>query len=356
MADVTPADLADAGHLLVIASTWGEGDPPERAVPFYSGADGRGRAAPRGAALCRAGARRFELRQLLRGRQADRRAPRGAGRRADRAAHRLRPRLRGTGGRLDRALARGAAQGRRTRAAGRGRRARRDHPRRLRDARGLGLVEGEPVRRRDHRARQPQRQVLGQADDPPRARPRGLRPRLRARRLPRHRQRERSLDGRGRAPGRGPRGRRRARGAARDRARHHGALAAGDGGLRQGQPGDRRSPSCSRATAGAPGSRAARSSTCSRRFPASSRPSSWPACSASCRRASTRSPPRSQGDARGGASAGRPRALREPRPRAPGRRLGLRRRAPARRRPARRLRQAQQELPPARGPGPAGRS
>jgi sulfite reductase (NADPH) flavoprotein alpha-component len=35
MADVTPADVADAENLLVIASTWGEGDPPERAAAFY---------------------------------------------------------------------------------------------------------------------------------------------------------------------------------------------------------------------------------------------------------------------------------------------------------------------------------
>jgi sulfite reductase (NADPH) flavoprotein alpha-component len=35
MADVTPAEVAGAENLLVIASTWGEGDPPERAAPFY---------------------------------------------------------------------------------------------------------------------------------------------------------------------------------------------------------------------------------------------------------------------------------------------------------------------------------
>jgi sulfite reductase (NADPH) flavoprotein alpha-component len=35
MAEVAPADLVDAGQLLVVASTWGEGDPPERAVAFY---------------------------------------------------------------------------------------------------------------------------------------------------------------------------------------------------------------------------------------------------------------------------------------------------------------------------------
>ncbi len=35
MAETSPAALAGARHLLVIASTWGEGDPPERAVEFY---------------------------------------------------------------------------------------------------------------------------------------------------------------------------------------------------------------------------------------------------------------------------------------------------------------------------------
>lgn len=36
MADVTPQEVAAAENLLVIASTWGEGDPPERAAPFYA--------------------------------------------------------------------------------------------------------------------------------------------------------------------------------------------------------------------------------------------------------------------------------------------------------------------------------
>jgi sulfite reductase (NADPH) flavoprotein alpha-component len=36
MADVAPADLGKAENLLVIASTWGEGDPPERAAAFYA--------------------------------------------------------------------------------------------------------------------------------------------------------------------------------------------------------------------------------------------------------------------------------------------------------------------------------
>lgn len=35
MAEVTPAEAAAASNLLVIASTWGEGDPPDRAAPFY---------------------------------------------------------------------------------------------------------------------------------------------------------------------------------------------------------------------------------------------------------------------------------------------------------------------------------
>jgi sulfite reductase (NADPH) flavoprotein alpha-component len=35
MADVTPETLAGIKNLLVIASTWGEGDPPQRAAAFY---------------------------------------------------------------------------------------------------------------------------------------------------------------------------------------------------------------------------------------------------------------------------------------------------------------------------------
>ena len=35
MADATPAQVAGLQNLLVIASTWGEGDPPQRAIDFY---------------------------------------------------------------------------------------------------------------------------------------------------------------------------------------------------------------------------------------------------------------------------------------------------------------------------------
>jgi sulfite reductase (NADPH) flavoprotein alpha-component len=36
MADATPSQVAGAQNLLVIASTWGEGDPPQRAIDFYA--------------------------------------------------------------------------------------------------------------------------------------------------------------------------------------------------------------------------------------------------------------------------------------------------------------------------------
>ena len=36
MADAMPEQVARAGNLLVIASTWGDGDPPQRAEPFYA--------------------------------------------------------------------------------------------------------------------------------------------------------------------------------------------------------------------------------------------------------------------------------------------------------------------------------
>ncbi|MGB0344187.1 MAG: assimilatory sulfite reductase (NADPH) flavoprotein subunit [Coraliomargarita sp.] len=45
MADTTPAKLKDADNLLVLVSTWGEGDPPETATDFYQAMMGEG--APR---------------------------------------------------------------------------------------------------------------------------------------------------------------------------------------------------------------------------------------------------------------------------------------------------------------------
>ena len=47
MADAMPEQVARAGNLLVIASTWGDGDPPQRAEPFLRRADVRHRAALR---------------------------------------------------------------------------------------------------------------------------------------------------------------------------------------------------------------------------------------------------------------------------------------------------------------------
>ncbi len=64
---------------------------------------------------------------------------------------------------------------------------------------------------------------------------------LRARQFARHRAAERPGDGRGGAARGGPRGRRAAARAADERARHHRAVAARDGGLRQVQPGARAS-------------------------------------------------------------------------------------------------------------------
>ncbi len=36
MADITPAEVAQTPNLLLISSTWGEGDPPQRAADFYT--------------------------------------------------------------------------------------------------------------------------------------------------------------------------------------------------------------------------------------------------------------------------------------------------------------------------------
>ena len=96
MADATPAQIAGAQNLLVIASTWGEGDPPQRAVDFYE-------------ALMADDAPRFEgvaLRcwhlatalMLSSARSAGvRRTARRSGRDADRRPDRVRPGFRNSG-------------------------------------------------------------------------------------------------------------------------------------------------------------------------------------------------------------------------------------------------------------------
>ncbi len=93
MADTTPADVSEAANLLVIASTWGEGDPPERAVEFYHALMAEGAPRFEGVRFAVLALGEFELRQLLRDRPAARRAVWGARRRAHRGADRLRSRL-----------------------------------------------------------------------------------------------------------------------------------------------------------------------------------------------------------------------------------------------------------------------
>ena len=102
MMDAAPEQLAGAENLLVIASTWGEGDPPQRAEGFMAALMADGRAAPRRPAFRRAGAGRPRLCEVLRDRQADRRAAGGAGRHAHRPADRLRPGFPEAGRGLDR--------------------------------------------------------------------------------------------------------------------------------------------------------------------------------------------------------------------------------------------------------------
>ncbi len=101
-ADADLAVLSKAKNLIVFASTWGEGDPPSRAVDFYTAL--MGDAAPRieGVRFAVLALGRHRLRAVLRHRQGDRRASRGAGRHARLRSRRPRPRLRQAGGRVDR--------------------------------------------------------------------------------------------------------------------------------------------------------------------------------------------------------------------------------------------------------------
>ena len=102
MADATPAQVAGAQNLLVIASTWGEGDPPQRAIDFHAAlmADDAPRFEGVRYAVLALGDRAY-AKFCETGRLFDERfAALGgdAGRRPDR----VRPRLRGAGQRLDR--------------------------------------------------------------------------------------------------------------------------------------------------------------------------------------------------------------------------------------------------------------
>ncbi len=102
MADITPAQAAETENLLIVATTWGEGDPPQRAQDFYEALMADDCAALRQDPLCRAGPGRSRLCPVLRNRPPHRRTPRRPRWRPDRRPDRVRPRLRNPGHRLDR--------------------------------------------------------------------------------------------------------------------------------------------------------------------------------------------------------------------------------------------------------------
>ena len=280
MADVTPADIAGDGNLLVIASTWGEGDPPERAAEFYARAHGRGRAAPRGlrfAVLALGDSSYVNFCEV--GRRIDARLEAlGAVRIAARIDCDLdyeAPAADWTGRSLEElASAAPEPQAAATAAAARSSmstsRPRRP-PRAWSKANPFAAEITELVNLNGSRSGKQTIHLelarrLGPAFEPGDALgivsendPEMVAAVLRAAGL----------------------GATRARRAGSARARHHRAVAPGDGGLRQGQPGRRRCASCSPATAGAAGSRAARSSICSRRsLPARARAARRPVAQA----------------------------------------------------------------------------
>ena len=111
MADATPAQVAGAQNLLVIASTWGEGDPPQRAIDFYAAlmADDAPRFDGVRYAVLALGDRAY-AKFCETGRRV-RRSLRRAGCHAGGRADRVRPGLRNAGRRLDRRDAGHAAGG-----------------------------------------------------------------------------------------------------------------------------------------------------------------------------------------------------------------------------------------------------
>ena len=143
----------DVKKLIVIAATWGEGEPPARAIARLQGADERCRAAPRRRRVRRARARRHGLCGVLRHRQGARRAARGARRQARRGSRRLRSRFRRAGREVDRRHAEGAGAG--SRAGRQGDRGR---------FRRQGRAEPRRGRGRGHRAHQSQLLALRQGD------------------------------------------------------------------------------------------------------------------------------------------------------------------------------------------------
>ena len=156
MADATPAQVAGAQNLLVIASTWGEGDPPQRAIDFYAAlmADDAPRFDGVRYAVLALGDRAY-AKFCETGRRV-RRTLRRAGCHAGGRADRVRPGLRGAGRRLDRRDAGHAAGGAWRAGGGRG------HPRRFRPRPGRGrrLEPGAAIRGGGHRAHPALRQPI----------------------------------------------------------------------------------------------------------------------------------------------------------------------------------------------------
>ena len=294
MAEVSPAEIADQRNLLVVASTWGEGDPPERAAEFYKALMAED--APRFDGVrfavlalgdssyvnfCEIG-RRIDLRLEALG--GERIAPR-----VDCDLDYDGPAAAWSGGALEE-LARRAEPDAATVVQ-----RRRHHPRRLRRAAAASLYSkanpfaAEITESINLNSSRSTKQTIhlevslegsGLAFEPgdslgivPQNDPAMVEAVLRAA----------GLDGDESLAQRPHR-----------RVRYHGAVASGHGGPCRDQLRRRSCATCSRATAGAPMSRAGRSSICSRIFRRSWRRRSSPACCASCRRASTRSPRRSR--------------------------------------------------------------